>query len=226
MAGTLRIMPLGDSITLGRGDRRIDGYRRELGTLLASAAVRHDFVGSQSDGTGADNDHEGHSGWTIAETRGRIHGWLSSARPDVILLDLGTNDLLQGYDPVGAGARLADLIDTILASSPDVRVVLATLVITTPAADRPVRPSRARAAPLLLTYNTEVRRIAAARAPRVRLAEMAGVRGDETRDGVHPLPRGYRKMARRWYRQLGLILPGGATWPAPPPLRNAARKSV
>ncbi|MDP9818935.1 SGNH/GDSL hydrolase family protein [Spirilliplanes yamanashiensis] len=220
----LRIMPLGDSITLGRGDRLRDGYRRELGALLTAAGVHHDFVGSQRDGTGPDIDHEGHSGWTITEARGRVGGWLAAARPDVVLLDLGTNDMIQGIDPGYAPVRLADLVDTILAWSPDVRVVVATLIVTPTQGQFAARPGRARAAPLMLAYNSQVRLLAAARGPRVRLAEMAVVRWADTRDGLHPTPRGYRLMAYRWYQQLAHLMPGGAAWPAPPAVTKAAAR--
>ncbi len=205
----VRIMPLGDSITVGRGDRRADGYRTELGTMLTAAGVRYDFVGSQEDGTGADRNHEGHVGWTIDEARGRVRGWLAAARPDIVLLDLGTNDMIRTTDPDVPAAALADLVDQILASSPDVRVVVATLIVP-PTGGRLARPVRVRAVPRTIAFNAAVRALAAARAPRVRLAEMAVVPWSATRDGVHPLPRGYRQMARQWFTELGPILAVGA----------------
>jgi lysophospholipase L1-like esterase len=201
----VRIMPLGDSITVGRGDRRADGYRTRLGVMLTAAAVRYDFVGSQEDGTGPDRDHEGHVGWTIGEARGRVNGWLAAARPDIVLLDLGTNDMIRSTDPQVPAAALADLVDQILASSPDVRVVVATLIVP-PTRGRLARPARVRAVPRTIAFNAAVRALAAARAPRVRVAEMAGVPWSATRDGVHPLPRGYRQMARQWFTELGPIL--------------------
>ncbi len=210
----VRIMPLGDSITVGRGDRKADGYRAPLGSMLTAAGVRYDFVGSQQDGTAADRDHEGHVGWTIAEARGRVRGWLAAARPDVVLLDLGTNDMIRSADPHVPAAALADLVDHILASSPDVRVVVATLIVP-PTRGRLARPVRARAVPRTIAFNAEVRALAAARAPRVRVAEMAVVPWSATRDGVHPLPRGYRQMARHWFTGLDPVLALRAFGPRP-----------
>ena len=55
-------MPLGDSITLGYPG--LDGYRNDLYLDLNNSGFSVDFVGSQSNGTGFDNDHEGHMGYS------------------------------------------------------------------------------------------------------------------------------------------------------------------
>jgi hypothetical protein len=65
--GTIRIMPLGNSITYGYpGD---EGYRKDLYLDLVDAGYDVDFVGSLSDGVGFDSDHEGHIGWYTAQIR-------------------------------------------------------------------------------------------------------------------------------------------------------------
>jgi len=67
-AGTVKIMPLGDSITQGYRGR--DSYRRDLWLKLRKSGADVDFVGSMKNnfmGTPAhedfDMDHEGHWGW-------------------------------------------------------------------------------------------------------------------------------------------------------------------
>src|SRR5262249_2394062 len=72
---TLKIMPLGDSITDGEGGTNA-GYRKALYDLLVAAKVSFQFVGSAFDNPGMlppeQTHHEGHSGFTIAAgTSGR-----------------------------------------------------------------------------------------------------------------------------------------------------------
>src|SRR5580698_3173227 len=77
---TIKVMPLGDSITAGltviQGTHTLNGgYRRRLESLLDSNHVAFDFVGSQSDPDDVPNTrkhHEGHSGWRIQDIDGGV----------------------------------------------------------------------------------------------------------------------------------------------------------
>ena len=84
----IRIMPLGDSITVGNlsgnvpddNDHRY-AYRVELWNKLVAAGYNVnglDFVGSMQSGGAvlADPDHEGHIGWAADEIRDNIYNWL------------------------------------------------------------------------------------------------------------------------------------------------------
>jgi len=68
-----------------------------------------DFVGSLSNGPNSlgDKDHEGHSGG-VDEIASSINGWLS-AQPDIIILMIGTNDMIVNFDVGNAPARLSAL---------------------------------------------------------------------------------------------------------------------
>ena len=96
----LDIMPMGDSITYG--DRGMDaGYRGPLFNLLNPVATGFTYVGSlttvQANQSLPANQlhHEGHSGWTAAQlTAGNFLAPGNGVDPDVILLQIGTNDLL------------------------------------------------------------------------------------------------------------------------------------
>jgi lysophospholipase L1-like esterase len=91
---TYKIMPLGDSITRGvTGSTAPGGYRDDLQILLTDELVSYDFVGSQSDGSGFDSQHEGHEGATAEYIDNNVTSWVSSASPQFILLNIGTNDL-------------------------------------------------------------------------------------------------------------------------------------
>ena len=62
---TIRVLPLGDSITFGIGSNDFNSYRQFLQTRLADDGVDTDFIGSVKSGIMTDNDNEGHSGATI-----------------------------------------------------------------------------------------------------------------------------------------------------------------
>jgi lysophospholipase L1-like esterase len=202
-----KILPLGDSITFGVGSSTRSGYRTDLLERLAAVGVDADFVGSQSNGVGADLDHEGHPGWRIDQVREHVDGWLAQAQPDVVLLDVGTNDYVQSYDQEMAPARLSDLIDRILASSPTVRVVVAKLLL-------PLGQKRARG---VAAFNATIPVVVAGKGPRVAIADMSRISRRNTTDGLHPNDLGYRQMAYQWFQSIRTIL-GGAGWaPTPDP---------
>ena len=148
----LRIMPLGDSLTLGLDAdtpfREQSGYRALLSALLADSSpdLRFVFVGSRVSGgePSAEGEalyrHEGHSGYTVSspEDSGLSIGlyelcgpWLAKYRPVVVLLMIGTNDIGRSY---GLGAEAADrtaelhlrLLERIRDSAPVRLLLLAT----------------------------------------------------------------------------------------------------
>jgi lysophospholipase L1-like esterase len=135
--GGVRVMPLGDSITEGLSVA--GGYRIELWSKLVAGGYTVDFVGSQSNGPSSlgDHDHEGHSGWTIAQIDSNVVGWLRTYTPHTILLHIGTNDIY-GSDPAGAPARLGALLDHIISTAPSTEVFVAQ-IIPVCVADRPGR---------------------------------------------------------------------------------------
>ena len=79
----IRIMPLGDSITLGSNSGAVPSdtapyqvaYRKALHDLMVSSGYDVDFVGSQQNGSAyfADYQHEGHGGWTADEISDEIN---------------------------------------------------------------------------------------------------------------------------------------------------------
>jgi lysophospholipase L1-like esterase len=93
MAQAVKIMPLGDSITLGDKSTSTNGYRLTVANLFSSAGLPFDLVGSLKNGTIPDNDHEGHGGWTSGQILDAVNGFLANANPNVVFLHIGTNDL-------------------------------------------------------------------------------------------------------------------------------------
>ena len=188
---SLKIMPLGDSITFGTPDRSYGGYRHTLGTLLTSDGYIIDFVGSQQSGNNVipDPDNEGHPGWTIAQIKNGIdaNGWLGTYQPDIILLHIGTNDIHRG-DAASAPGNLSALLDDILVRLPRAHVIVAQII--------PFRlgPDKGHQ-----SYNAAIPGIVASKGPRVSMVDMQSIlsRGDYA-DDLHPNAGGYDKMARAW----------------------------
>ena len=102
--GTVTLMPLGDSITLGVGSSTGSSYRGYLQHALWDQRIAYDFLGSQRSGTmpaepsppygdspAYDPDHEGHSGWRIDEIGAQAPCWVAGAQPNIVTLHLGTN---------------------------------------------------------------------------------------------------------------------------------------
>lgn len=208
-AAPVRIMPLGASITWGTSSTDGNGYREALRRHLADdAGVPVDLVGSQRSGTAADNDNEGHPGYRIDAVAAGADAWIAAARPDVVLLNVGTNDMLQNYDLPGAPARLSALVDQILRAAPAATVVMSTLV---PSPDATVQ-SRVRA------FNAQLPGIAQAKAAagkKVRLADFHAnlTLADIGPDRIHPTDGGYLKLADVWYSALQPVLGAGRAWP-------------
>ncbi|MGC4880334.1 cellulose binding domain-containing protein [Micromonospora sp. DT43] len=203
--GGVRVMPLGDSIT--DGFNVAGGYRIELWQRFASGGYRIDFVGSGFNGPASlgDHDHEGHSGWTIAQIDANIVNWLRATNPRTVLLHIGTNDMYG--DTSGAPARLATLVDRITNTAPNADVFVAT-IIPKSGADSQVRG-----------YNSAIPGIVQSRAAagkHVHLVDMyRALTLSDLADGVHPNATGYRKMAVAWYDALRTV-PGSIGGDTPP----------
>ncbi|RPK67252.1 GDSL-like Lipase/Acylhydrolase [Streptomyces sp. ADI96-02] len=181
----LAVMPLGDSITLGVGSTTRTGYRPLLARRLADTTDALRFVGSLRDADGT--RHEGHSGWRIDQLQANIGPWLTEAKPNVVLMHIGTNDMDRDHQVSTAPQRLGALIDQIHAASPDTAVVVASLV---PAAE-PAVQSRVTA------YNRAIPGIIADRAARgyrITQVSMDSLTTADLNDSLHPNNAGYQKM--------------------------------
>jgi len=200
---SLKIMPLGDSITFGLPDPSYGAYRRLLGKLLTSDGYSFEFVGSQQSGDGVmpSPNNEGHPGWTILRIKKGIDssGWLETYRPDIILLHIGTNDLRPRIGGAAtAPENLSALLDDILGRLPQVQVIVAQII---PFAIGPDQVHQ--------SYNAAIPGIVASKGPRVSIVDMRNVlsRSDYA-DIVHPKAGGYDKMARAWERALRPVISG------------------
>ena len=185
---SLRLLPLGDSITYGQYSSTNNGYRGPLRDELVHEGFSADFVGTLSAGTMNDNYNEGHSGLRIDQVDGFVGGPMGQYRPNVVTLMLGTNDMNQSYDLANAPARLGKIIDDVLSKGPDAAVLVASLV---PSTDPVVEAN-------IVAYNQQVPGVVQARASQgkhVAFANMSAVTTADLANTLHPNDGGYQKIA-------------------------------
>jgi len=184
---TIRVMPLGDSITAGLGSTTGAGYRLPLwNRIAAQTRYRVDYVGSQHDGAIPDPDHEGHRGWQIAQIRAEIDSWLAAAQPRYVILHIGINDLAWGADPQQAAAQFADLVARIYADRPGVIIIVMGLIPTSVGLQAQVA-----------AYNAKIRTT-----PGPRYVDAPALSSSEMVDELHPNDQGYQRIGDVIYTEL------------------------
>jgi lysophospholipase L1-like esterase len=244
----VRIYPLGDSITFGNTYQQNTpgGYRGPLDLLLTASGVTHEFVGAVADNSSPVLDaegqahHDGHPGYRVEQDSADLDGdahsyydaggyWLTGTGsrapiyPDVTVIHLGTNDILQRWDdgttyPTGDGhvdfndpaqratfvahltARLKALVDKILTLRPGSRIVLSNVIpIGLTNTDVVTGEYGAAIADLVATERAAGSRIVLADVwSKFVVATPAGsydVPGLLSPDAVHPGLQGYSVMA-------------------------------
>ena len=213
---TLRLMPLGDSITWGVGSPSGNSYRGFLGNKLTAEGHTVDFVGSGRNGTMSDPDNEGHSGWRIDQTAGIADSVLARYRPNVVTLEIGTNDLNGNYQIPTAPDRLRALIDRITRDAPDATVLVGTVIVSTSRTAEANRPA----------FNAKLPGIVQAQqaaGKHVRLVDMSALTAADLADSLHPNDNGYRKMADAF--NAGVQAADAAGWIKPPTPAGAEMRS-
>ncbi|HEY4416785.1 MAG TPA: SGNH/GDSL hydrolase family protein [Verrucomicrobiae bacterium] len=146
----LRICPMGDSITAGYTDNPnwtvpFDfGYRSGLYTRLTNGNVPFQYVGSSPEpwngasGTVTNlpnldlrvvnqDHHEGYGGQGTAFVLSHLAGWITNDRPDIILLQIGINDIGNGStgEPTMAESNLSNIVANAVSLSPHTRLIVA-----------------------------------------------------------------------------------------------------
>jgi lysophospholipase L1-like esterase len=228
-SAAMRIMPLGDSITVGSNSGVIPydsgyyiSYRKALRDRLVSAGYEINYVGSQSAGDAVftDAQHEGHGGWyadgpSSTSIRPNVYEFLANLNKpvDVVLLHIGTNDIDDGQDPADVAAEVNDILNEIDTYeqdvSKDVWVVLALIINNARGCVNRDRTT---------VLNDAVDLIASERlisGDKILVVDMeigAGLDYDISPQGdmydcLHPYKTGYKKMAEAWYQGLLEILP-------------------
>ena len=173
-AEPLRILAFGDSLTAGFGLGPGQGFVPQLERALAEEGVAASVIDA------------GVSGDTTAGGLARLD-WALADRPDLVILELGANDMLRGVDPAVTRANLDQMLAKLRASG--ARVLLAGM----------------RAAPNLGTqYGAEFEAIYAELSEKYRVPLypffLEGVATEPSLnqpDGLHPNAAGVAEIVRR-----------------------------
>lgn len=240
-SGAIKIMAIGDSITDGYGVA--GSYRKYLYNELTKKGYSIDMVGSKGynamiefndSETGEsfyyDDDNTGYSGYAVKEYPGRngiletlrSTNCLSTCVPDIVILQIGTNNIIDDHDRNESHDDAEELINYILDNISENSVLFVT---TIPDVD-PNRPevynwfSNYRHSPdwqtnypddvaeenilkALHTYNADisasVQKLSSDRA--IKNAYVSKVITDvktQLMDGVHPNNKGYKLMGEYW----------------------------
>ncbi len=211
---SVNIMPIGDSITFGYGED--GGYRKYLDYALKSKDIAFDMVGPEGPASASfnyngqtvsyDNNHAGYSGYTIKQQY-PIPSWgenglleklqsknaVSSAKPDIVLLIIGTNDMTANRNLNDCESDLHELVDYILGDMPEDGVVFMGSI--------PEFTAYGGNAQRVANYNSTVQKVAESYGDNVRFADVHGClngMADMGSDKLHPTGAGYEKMGKFW----------------------------
>lgn len=227
-----RIMPLGDSITLGISEgvavtpeplrtQTVGGYRTVLWQQFLTDGLAIDFVGTQSNGPAnlGDKDNEGHGGKTISFISDNVLDYLTATKPDVVLLIIGTNDTFAVEQPDGSFvetpvstilAKLSALIDQINTFSSDIKLLVGSVPPILPNADERIdAAAQARQKQRAVDYNNAMPNLIIQKQAAGANVEFVDMRSLTDADivptgssGVHPTQPGYTKIGNFWYAAL------------------------
>ena len=209
-------MPFGDSITDGFGTP--GGYRIELFRRTLAAGQHITFVGRNVNGPATVMDgptttpfpqrHEGYSGYTIDPGGGRqgisplTDAAISTFPPQIILLQIGTNDIDLNLDVANAPTRLGALLDRITTDAPDALLVVAKITPLNYDAGNTRVQAYNDAMPALVQS-----RVAAGK--HILLVDMYATfvadpsfKTSLLADQWHPNPAGYTLMSGVWYEAI------------------------
>lgn len=212
-------MPLGDSITAGYcpgSEYQFGGYRMYLANLLEENGLseQFDFVGKWNTGTGYDMDNNGTNGVMISNddwgdiikkdvTTNKI---LETYQPDMILLQIGTNDILGQSEKKELrefskiNERLEDLINVIFENAKENTVIfLASIPFMEGSSYEQYNTN-------INEYNLYIKRLVKnhqALQQKIYFVDInSAVSPGQYVDGVHPNQDGYAQMGSLWYKTL------------------------
>ncbi|KAH7371949.1 SGNH hydrolase-type esterase domain-containing protein [Pyrenochaeta sp. MPI-SDFR-AT-0127] len=196
---TVRIMALGDSITGSPGC-----WRAYLWQKLQQAGIKNtDFVGTlagQGCGFDYDGENEGHGGFLAVNiaSQNLLPGWLSSTKPDLVLMHLGTNDVWSNRSPAEITTAFSKLVDQMRASKSTMKILVAKII--------PMNPSGCgECGQRVVALNTAIESWAASKNSSTSPIKVVDAwtgfsTATMTGDGVHPNDAGNKKLAEIWYQ--------------------------
>jgi acyl-CoA thioesterase I len=218
---TVNILPLGNSIT--NGTSIYNSYRRSLWQMLHKKNYNFDFIGSwdkhhmggEVPNPDFDMDHDGHSGWTAHhileppdwdKQRGNIDLWLHLYKPDIVLIELGTNDVFQCVNAASSIKDLSMIIDKLRKKNALVKILLAQIPpLGEQWAPKKLCGTDTAYEQAIKIFNKEVVHFAGrktnAQSPVIIVDQFTGINpATDMYDDIHPNAKGEMLMAERWYK--------------------------
>ncbi|KAI0006972.1 SGNH hydrolase-type esterase domain-containing protein [Xylariaceae sp. FL0662B] len=188
----LRILPLGASITWGLLSSDGNGYRGPLREQLRLEGWPVNMVGTLTHGKMKDNNNEGHSGWRVDQIS-NVVGKVTPQKPNLILINAGTNDCTQNYHINDISTRMNGMLDHLFKDISNTTVILSTLL--------PNKKEKTNSC--VQVVNKRYRDIVSARQAKkqkIVLAEMDDgfMTTKNLKDSTHPTDEGYKMMASVW----------------------------
>jgi lysophospholipase L1-like esterase len=223
---TLRIQPIGDSITRGTEG---DTYRNYLKTILSNNNIEVNFVGECINAAASgsvwsdypdlfnllegDIEHDGYGGLRINQltdmtynTRGypkkTIEQLVKDNPSDILLLMIGTNDIVSNYELPTVASRFDTIISRILRSA-DGHLIVSTI----PPTPLPIANGKIQA------LNSVIFPIVDSLKQKGENISFKDINSMMTNDGIssdsyHPNSKGYEMIATGWYEAISDIVTG------------------
>ncbi|KLJ13064.1 hypothetical protein EMPG_11974 [Blastomyces silverae] len=205
IAKTVKIMPLGDSITAAPGCWRALLWKK----LQDSGMNNTDFVGSQPGhkcGFDYDSENEGHSGFkaTSIATKKQLPPWLKKAGPDIVMMHLGTNDMWRKGSPKKTIKAFSTLVKQMRKNNPNMVILVAQII--------PMNPSDCKGcSKVARQLNRAIAKWAPTKSTKKSPITVVDCftgfdTGKDTKDGVHPNKSGDKKLAECWFEPLSAAI--------------------
>jgi fibronectin type 3 domain-containing protein len=151
---------------------------------------------------------------TVAD-QNQLVGWLSTARPDIVLMHFGTNDVWSSRSTATILTAYSKLVDQMRASNPAMKILVAKIIPMAASACGTGCPER------VVDLNNAIPGWAASRttsqSPITVVDQWTGFStSSDTYDGVHPNAAGDQKISDKWFPALTAALGGTTPQPLPP----------
>ncbi len=185
-AGRRVVMFVGTSLTAALGLDPDLGFPARVQAKIDSAGLPFEVVNA------------GVSGEVSAQARDRVAKWLVKQPFDVMVLETGANDMLQGLSLAALQRNLQAIVDTVRKARPDAQIVLAGMVAAPNLGERYGREFRA-------VYTGVAQRDSLPLIPFL-LDGVAGHAELNLGDGIHPNEQGQRIVAANVWKVLEPVL--------------------
>jgi acyl-CoA thioesterase I len=173
-----------------------------------STDVTSPVIGEEYKGKTFTNLHEGHWGWTTNDLlyglekpspykrdKGKLSEWLKGYTPDVVLMHLGTNDIIHSKTIGSTLERIELIVNQLRADNENVAILMAKITpIPTTYANVDSTKHFVSLIPTLAS------KLSTPKSPVIVVDINTGYNpGTHTYDSLHPNQLGEKFIARRWY---------------------------